>query len=185
MSEHLDSKGSRAPSRVVPALVIGLSIGWLMGLSVSQTVSATIAALMALVGGIGAGLYGRSRDPESPLIDLWPIALIALGVAVGASAGVYARTHQWLGATKEVQTDARKETEATSEAKRPAYLGVLFGKSQDRCSALRAAADVSATNLRKELAIQFPGSGVLFRSDVGSDPIVMAFLEDLCFLETN
>ena len=85
------------PSAVVVSLsflVCGVGVGWLAGLAASPTVAAIVAALLALVGAARTSLTERGKGSEvSPV----PIAAFILGLATGASGGVYARANDWLG----------------------------------------------------------------------------------------
>jgi hypothetical protein len=86
----------------------GAATGWLAGLSVSPTVAAIIASILAFVSSSLTVLYGiqeTSHEKEKqPYISInvhgsLPIVFSTFVVmlAVGATAGVYARTHNWLG----------------------------------------------------------------------------------------
>jgi hypothetical protein len=93
--------------RVLPILLASLCVGWIAGLSVSPVVGEIISALLAVLLAIVASIAGpltvqtKSRNPERQPRQLlispnpWPISLVAIGLAVGASAGLYARSHDW------------------------------------------------------------------------------------------
>lgn len=171
MAEDQEVQGSEPARRALPALVLGLSIGWLMGLSVAETVASTVAALLALVGGIGAGLYTFSRNRDSSVIDLWPLALIGFGIALGASGGLYARTHAWLGA---------QNTEIGNGAGSKPY---LYAVNRQRCDRLRSAMDASTEKVRRALGKEFPKTVTLFESEgIGEDTLI-DFVEELCPIE--
>ena len=96
----------------------GLSVGWLVGLSVSpvlhliveSVVGITVAAVSVLVG-IKVLPVSKGDEPSEgaeevpPInsklptlkIDLSPLALFTVSLAVGASLGVFARTNEFLG----------------------------------------------------------------------------------------
>ncbi|HWS87219.1 MAG TPA: hypothetical protein VN282_09660 [Pyrinomonadaceae bacterium] len=100
----------------------GLALGWLVGLSVSPVIQTILTSLVAVVVSITsalAGLHagGQADGEEGPAaageseprgakshkslpvaFDPVPVALMVIGLACGASVGVYARTNDWLGA---------------------------------------------------------------------------------------
>jgi hypothetical protein len=88
-------------SQILAVLLTGLSIGWLVGLSRSPVVAASIASLFALAGAMVAALHGIRPLGTSVLKyrsgNAWPVALLVLSVAIGASAGNLARTNDLLG----------------------------------------------------------------------------------------
>ena len=91
--------------------VVGLSIGWLAGLSVSPVIGIVVTSIM---GFVGAGLavlqeIQRTRSvkttaPEPlttrPSSSTILVALLSCTTAVGATFGVWARTHEWLAPTE-------------------------------------------------------------------------------------
>lgn len=93
--------------RIAGVLVVGLSIGWLAGLSTSPVVSILISGAMGAAISIIAVLGGFSKDAtdgkggSARIPDANPLHLCALsvGLAAGASVGLYARTHYWLTPT--------------------------------------------------------------------------------------
>lgn len=104
-------------------LFSGLGLGWLMGLSVSQVLYIIVTSILTLVVGVtstladlnvanheanssssGNGIKGKlnSQVKATP----FPIAILIIGLVIGASFGVYARTNEWLGPN--VQSFVRK-----------------------------------------------------------------------------
>lgn len=87
-------------------VISGLAVGWLIGLSVSPILQTVLTSLLAVIAGVTSVLAGLSSDKDadgSPptgkyQINPAPVMFLVLGVAVGASCGVYARTNLWLGA---------------------------------------------------------------------------------------
>ncbi len=97
------------PASVILALVVtGFGIGWLAGLSVSPVVSIVITTLTGTVATILAALSGVKEeflDVETSPNTLrrllrWvtpvPLAWLVAGLVIGASTGLWARTHNWL-----------------------------------------------------------------------------------------
>jgi hypothetical protein len=155
--------------RILPALILGLSIGWLVGLSVSEAVGGVIAALMGLVGGIGSGLAAWSKNRESlPLLNLWPMALLGLGIAVGASAGVYARGQQWLGNADSVNRDER------------AGSGVLYSLEERSCTEILVARRSGAGALRRALRVELGEIGAALDEAVTDDATIDRIAGELC-----
>lgn len=89
--------------QVLAIVMLGLSIGWLTGLSVSPVVGSVIAGLLGLLGGLGAGgnaiasILGNARTDNTRLVDLRPVALLAVAIAVAAPMGILARTNGLFG----------------------------------------------------------------------------------------
>jgi hypothetical protein len=111
----------------------GLGLGWLVGLSVSPVIQIILASLVAIVVSISsalAGLHPSDSDREQddsqevqadkprahrsrrsfPFLDPLPIMSMVIGLACGASVGVYARTNDWLGARNNILVEEWKET---------------------------------------------------------------------------
>jgi hypothetical protein len=90
-------------------LLSGVSVGWLIGLSVSPVVYTVIASLVAVIVSIASTLAGikianedlSNEAPKSRKLNVEvnpiPIAAALVGIAIGASIGIYGRTNGWLG----------------------------------------------------------------------------------------
>lgn len=99
-------------------LASGIAIGWLVGLSVSPVVQGVITTVLALVGGVVSTLAvpppnnsdsvnaerteaadGNSvakKLARSTAGSVLPLSLMFVGIAMGTSCGIYARTHDLL-----------------------------------------------------------------------------------------
>src|SRR5947209_2819525 len=82
----------------------GLGLGWLIGLSVSPTIANTVAAVLALIvtiTGVVSGVKAAeqpARASKFPIsVDVVPVSFLVIGLAVGSSMGVYARSNDLLG----------------------------------------------------------------------------------------
>jgi hypothetical protein len=79
--------------------ITGIGTGWLAGLSLSPVVGELLASVLGLVGGVVAGTRAlRKHSTESaraiiPTVDAAPVALLIVGMSVGAPLGILARTH--------------------------------------------------------------------------------------------
>lgn len=82
-------------------LLSGLGIGWLIGLSVSPVLYIVIAGSISLIAGVAGILSGLNHNGNVSWkvgkTDPLPITFLVIGLAVGASLGVVARTNAWLG----------------------------------------------------------------------------------------
>ena len=120
-------------------LVSGLALGWLVGLSASpviQTILASLIAVVVSITGALAGLSSSDADKESgssseatenapkpsnvqkrlpALLDPMPVMLMVVGLACGASIGIYARTNDWLGARTNSLVEEWKDTGLSSK----------------------------------------------------------------------
>lgn len=105
-------------------LVCGLGVGWLIGLSVSSLLYLVITSLMSIIAGLAGALAGlempsEKEAPTTPtpkrMIQLDPVPLTAfiLGLVLGASTGVYARTNQFFGPNIDKLAEKWKATEYT------------------------------------------------------------------------
>ena len=86
-------------------LVSGLCVGWLIGLSISPVLQTVLTSVLALVTGAVSVLAGlsvadgdggdkpRRRVKVTPV----PVAMLVLGIAIGAPFGIHARTNLWFG----------------------------------------------------------------------------------------
>jgi hypothetical protein len=105
--------GSAPRRHSIAVALAGLAIGWIAGLSVSPVVSSVMAALLAIgVAAVSAlaGLRANSPQPRADeenanvrpsdsnvIVDPIPVAAFTVFLALGASAGVYAKAHKLLG----------------------------------------------------------------------------------------
>jgi len=89
----------------------GIGVGWLIGLSVSPVIYIVITSLIAFIVSVTSALAGlklneaENHSSDQPNhkhklqveINPLPMTLMIVGLAVGASLGIYARTNNWLG----------------------------------------------------------------------------------------
>ncbi len=121
-------RGAEASGRLVATLslaVAGLGIGWLIGLSVTPVVSivitsitASAAAVIAAMSGVqrtdGDSGGGRRLFPFDLRVSPVPLALLMVGMMIGAPAGVMVRSQNLLG------LDVRSEVKMWTDLKVPA-----------------------------------------------------------------
>lgn len=103
-------------------LLSGLALGWMVGLAVSPVIQTILTSLIAVVVSLSTALAGlrlsdsaeaQDKPPEPAagatepgksrkflpaMLDPLPVASMVIGLAIGASVGLYARTNDWLGA---------------------------------------------------------------------------------------
>jgi hypothetical protein len=74
----------------------GLCVGWLTGLTVSPVTGAVLASVTGvLVTVLGAASSVRRSDPPSISITAIPLAVVLLGLVLGSSLGIVARSRAW------------------------------------------------------------------------------------------
>lgn len=132
--------------QAIALLAVGLGIGWLAGLSTAPVISAVLASLLGIAGGIVSGLKtvspkkpGNVGARQSQSLDAVPSALVVFGIALGATAGTWTRTHQLLApaSVREALTDSVSEGPNVQ----PAVVGVLYNVTESDCAELRLAAN--------------------------------------------
>lgn len=91
--------------QVIALLISGAGIGWLLGLAVSPVVSIVISSLMGTGAAVLAVLTSVQEDPEqsqpdgqhginlSLKVNVWPLAMLVLGIVLGAVVGIMFRTY--------------------------------------------------------------------------------------------
>jgi hypothetical protein len=190
----MHSKFRDAIGGVVGLVVSGISVGWLTGLSVSPVVQTVVAStvgalvlIVALLAGVPPSLLGslaRKSPPSEPDpaatpggaapfredFSVMPMALLLVGLSVGAALGISARTNAWFGVRprRQIERWAAVGMRRDNVAKRlfdSAYppeprledqrsnsaqflTGVLhaFNGSQDGCESLRITPDNALQN---------------------------------------
>jgi hypothetical protein len=132
--------------------IASLSVGWLIGLSVSPVVNIIVSSVIVilvsavtLLGGLNISDEQKAKIPGKGSVNTLPLAILTLFIAVGASIGIYARTHEWLGNKKE--SSAVEIKTATGEIADP-MTGVLF--HGDTVSACNILSGKTEEGLRKE-----------------------------------
>jgi hypothetical protein len=170
-------------------VICGGGLGWLIGLSAAPVIQGVITSLLTIVTGFAAVSSGmRAKEGAEAAtttgkairaVHALPVAAIVVGIAVGSSFGVYARTNQWLGPNPEywehttaskieerlfdimfpmensIKENKEKQTDTgmTKEkyTKVPSGVGLLFAVSADTCSCLRGAESRGDDELKKEI----------------------------------
>ncbi|HKS29637.1 MAG TPA: hypothetical protein VJS44_17545 [Pyrinomonadaceae bacterium] len=108
-------------------LLSGVGIGWLIGLSVSPVIHIIITSLIALAVSVTGTLAGINIDQKESAaepddkpkrrvlveVNPVPLMLVVIGLAIGSSIGVYARTNSWLGPDPNSFVEKWKDTELT------------------------------------------------------------------------
>ena len=108
---------TRKLSDVLLLLISGLGIGWLIGLSVSPVLHIIVGSIIALVAAAVGSLIGLRRESEDsaqppgsdmrssvvpspknilPITPL-PLTILVIGLVIGSSVGIYARTNGFFG----------------------------------------------------------------------------------------
>lgn len=101
---------------IVLLLICGLSVGWIMGLSISPIAHIVIGSLMGVIvvvlslqigisynnnhslwNIINLSVGSSEEDEKKRRINIYPIAIIFIGLIFGSSLGIFARTNDWFG----------------------------------------------------------------------------------------
>ena len=118
--------------RILALLGIGLSLGWLVGLSVSPVIQAVLGVLLTSIVGVVGALAGIQNPTEKGITSLQitpvPMFLLMIGIALGSTGGIMARTHGWLSPPPAVVAEAKTFSApiAQSAPAEPAATAGLF-----------------------------------------------------------
>jgi hypothetical protein len=118
-------------------LLSGFGLGWLVGLSVSPVIQIILASLVAVVVSLSSALAGlRPSESEEEkddsqgaksdntqgrkarrlfpiILDPLPVMTMVIGLACGASVGIYARANGWMSARTNIYVEEWKDTGLT------------------------------------------------------------------------
>lgn len=159
----------RRTKNALSLVVAGVGMGWMIGLSVSPVLQIVVTSVMATVVSIVGALASvhsapaasRESEPEerpsalaahSPKpweVNPLPLAALLIGMVVGSSLGVQARTHEWLAPSPEFL------------AHRWSGTGLKATKIQERLFDSAFPLDAKQGTKTEEIAAQ-SHSGVLF-----------------------
>ncbi|MBA2882473.1 hypothetical protein HNR65_002825 [Desulfosalsimonas propionicica] len=116
-------------------ILTGIGIGWLMGLSISPVVGVVITSLLTLSGAaVTAFRQELPKSLKNRTNNAWPIAILTIGLAVGASFGIFARTHDIFGLDYQTTINGKEETVPKSSlSKNLVSKTVLFNLTSDEC----------------------------------------------------
>jgi hypothetical protein len=86
-------------------LLAGVSIGWCVGLSASPVIGLVVPAVLALLASLASITAGKGDTSEPGAaaavhkVKPAPVAMLVVGIALGATLGLRARSHSWLSPT--------------------------------------------------------------------------------------
>lgn len=145
-------------SQGISVLFTGLGIGWLAGLSVSAVAPSIIASLMGLSAGLVTGLQSIHSKQNSGLgklsktyINAWPVALLVIGISIGAPSGILIRTYHVLEPAQSDKVNYYTDIDSLENKVKYDYRsivrqkqdqGVLFSKLEDECSEILTLASI-------------------------------------------
>ncbi len=142
--------------RAVCITISGGCVGFITGLSVSPVAGVVLSSVVAVVVALTSALAGLGTDPspDEPggklslrrtrvAVNPLPVTLLLLGMVAGSIAGIWTRTHDWLGTLNTSGTTGTSETGPSKEQKSgPATTGetgksragVLYSAEASECS---------------------------------------------------
>ena len=105
MAERINKIGNDTLWIGLSILLSGLCVGWMVGLSITpllQTILISLLAVIIAVTSVLVALSFISREDGTPRttrlgVNPVPVMLLVVGLVIGWSTGVYARTNLWLG----------------------------------------------------------------------------------------
>jgi hypothetical protein len=128
--------------RAACVLVSGAALGWLVGLSVSPVIQVVLTSVVSIVVGISSALAGlKDQENEQPnettkvkrlaahSFNPVPIMCMVIGLALGSSAGIYARSHNWLGTSTTSIASEWKDTGLSEQEIARRVFDSLYPKS--------------------------------------------------------
>lgn len=163
-------------------LVIGAAIGYLIGLSISPLVGSVVTGVIAAaitltttyanLGNTNAKAQQADVASSHRPLDLVPLALLVLGLAGGASFGIFCRTHGVLGI---LNTSQLKNVDSEKPSAASGYLFAAPGS--DECTTWRAASLQNHLQAAMKRAREDRISR--FASEVGDEKVLNTALEEL------
>ena len=164
----------RQKHELIWMLVSGVCVGCLAGLSVSPVVAGLLASVTAVVVVLTTALAGLSVEPAATeaggapsrgvRVDPRPVALLLMGILLGAVLGILTRTHDLLGDPARSKTGPGSNSAAAGQEKKdfgnPAA-GVLYADQVKACPGLRATQDLNALRdalSRSDMVVKTPGA---------------------------
>lgn len=129
-------------SNCVCLFLSGLAIGWLVGLSVSPIIQTVLTSIIAVIVGISSTLAGikkpsleddQTQNKKERLlseVSPMPTMFLVVGLAIGASVGVYARTNNWLGLSSKNVVEEWAATGLKKEAIASRIFDTLYPPAQ-------------------------------------------------------
>lgn len=138
--ENLSRKKKAANNLYI--FLCAVSIGWMTGIALTHVVQTIISSVLAIVVGAVSLLAGLqiadSASEQKPsilerisYINLWPVALLSLGLIIGEIPGILMRTHNILGTPVSI-TVRDSVNSASTKSPFDSKLGVLYKMDADQ-----------------------------------------------------
>ena len=121
--------------------ISALSIGWMVGMSISPTVhivitsiTTVLVAIVSLISGLNNKVDSADKNSgfirQVAGINLFPIALLTVGLVIGSSSGIYTRTHKVLG---KLPQSSDSSAVSRNEIQNPEKAAGLYSVRGDAC----------------------------------------------------
>lgn len=150
---------------VIGLFASGLGLGWLVGLSVSPVLQVIVASIIALAVAATSALAGLKPEsdttassgaegkgssprfvPSGLRVSLLPLTLLIVGIATGASAGIFTRTNNLLGLMPEISSKRWSGTGIEKKELEKRMFEVVYAPSEESKT---AAAEDKGKNTEK------------------------------------
>jgi hypothetical protein len=129
-------------SNAFALLITGFGIGWLAGLSLSPVIGTILAGIMGAASGVVAAVASVGSDILRRRVNAWPAAVLVVGVVVGSSTGIVARSRNLFGsAVIGEQVESVPSGSMVQDPRVLAGLTALYSAGSDDCKRLLGSPD--------------------------------------------
>lgn len=177
-AEHIGRRSQTGQNMAL--FLVGAGIGWLVGNSASPVVGGVVTSILGIVaGGLaaaqGAGKLLPFNDVDTaPTFDARPLAVLVIGLAISATAGLYVKGHMLLEPAELRDAMLRKANrdEVASILGDTTGRARLFGVNMDECDALLSFAHTAPAFRAEFRSSTFPAADALADSPIDTQILI-------------